>query len=490
MSELDLLHRLARVTKKRLTSGLDLPTITKFLKIDPHLGEAIRRAELQHQKISQEMGDFLHLPEEEQIALLQEGYVNFYPQAAINPYIALAAKGPWIITSCGAVIYDAGGYGMLGFGHNPSAINGTISPEQVMANIMTANFSQKKFIAAFQKEIGKNLPASPVPLYPKVLCLNSGSEGMTLASRFADINAKHMLGRDKKRRIKFLAIEGSFHGRTDRPAQFSHSSLLVYQNNLASFEHLDKLTVVKANNCAALRGIFAEAERQGEFFEAFYLEPVQGEGDPGKAVSPEFFRLARELSEKMGTLLIVDSIQSGIRAHGCLSIVDYPGMEGIPSPDIEVFSKALNAGQFPLSVVAVSAKTAELYVDGIYGNTMTSNPRALEVATAVLGQLSPTLSHNIVTMGKLLLAEFNTLQGEFPQIISHAQGTGLMLSLQINSERYSVTAAQGLEWRLRQAGCGVIHGGKNSLRFTPHFAITREEIALLLDKLRALFSTL
>jgi 4-aminobutyrate aminotransferase-like enzyme len=31
---------------------------------------------------------------------------------------------------------------------------------------------------------------------------------------------------------------------------------------------------------------------------------------------------------------------------------------------------------------------------------------------------------------------------------------------------------------------GVIHGGQNALRFTPHFAITSEEIDMIVDILR------
>ena len=51
---------------------------------------------------------------------------------------------------------------------------------------------------------------------------------------------------------------------------------------------------------------------------------------------------------------MVDSIQAGLRAHGTLSIVDYPGFEDAESPDIEAYSKALNAGQYPLSVLAMN----------------------------------------------------------------------------------------------------------------------------------------
>ena len=55
------------------------------------------------------------------ITELQEGFVNFYNPATVNPYVALAARGPWIITSHGAVVHDNGGYGMLGLATDPTA---------------------------------------------------------------------------------------------------------------------------------------------------------------------------------------------------------------------------------------------------------------------------------------------------------------------------------------------------------------------------------
>ncbi|MCA9572084.1 MAG: hypothetical protein KC656_29800, partial [Myxococcales bacterium] len=42
----------------------------------------------------------------------------------------------------------------------------------------------------------------------------------------------------------------------------------------------------------------------------------------------------------------------------------------------------------------------------------------------------------------------------------------------------------GLEEHCRVHGMGIIHGGKNALRFTPHFRITTAEIDLLMDVLR------
>ena len=39
------------------------------------------------------------------------------------------------------------------------------------------------------------------------------------------------------------------------------------------------------------------------------------------------------------------------------------------------------------------------------------------------------------------------------------------------------------EW-LREHGLGVIHGGANSLRFTPHFAVSSDEIELIVSMVK------
>ena len=37
---------------------------------------------------------------------------------------------------------------------------------------------------------------------------------------------------------------------------------------------------------------------------------------------------------------------------------------------------------------------------------------------------------------------------------------------------------------MREHGIGVIHGGANSLRFTPHFEVTSAEVDLIIDQVR------
>ncbi|HVC16176.1 MAG TPA: aminotransferase class III-fold pyridoxal phosphate-dependent enzyme, partial [Rhodanobacter sp.] len=151
--------------------------------------------------------------------------------------------------------------------------------------------------------------------------------------------------------------------------------------------------------------------------------------------------------------------------------------------DMETFSKALNAGQYPLSVLAVSERTAGLYRKGIYGNTMTTNPRALDVALATLDQLNDAVRDNIRERGKEFVDKLNVLKNELGGLITKVQGTGLLFSCELAPE-YKCYGADSTEEYLRERGIGVIHGGINSLRFTPHFNVTSAEVDLIVANVR------
>ena len=147
---------------------------------------------------------------------------------------------------------------------------------------------------------------------------------------------------------------------------------------------------------------------------------------------------------------------------------------------METYSKAINGAQYPLSVLAVTAHAAGLYRNGIYGNTMTGNPRALDIASTVLSQVTPELRANIRTKGAEAVAKLDALRAEHPELITKAQGTGLLFSCELGKQFKAYGAGSTEEW-LRVHGLGVIHGGENSLRFTPHFSITEDELDLMIN---------
>ncbi|OIO02453.1 MAG: hypothetical protein AUJ51_06360 [Elusimicrobia bacterium CG1_02_56_21] len=481
---LDKLHSLRSSAGPAFTKGLEDAEILKFLASDKDLARAIEAATENRGRLSAANEDLFKMEEKSLCLMLQQQILNFYPAASINHYVPLAAAGSWIITSHGAVMHDSGGYGMLGMGHAPRAVLAAMSEPFVMANVMTPSFSQHRLTERLSREIGRGRGTCP---YEKFVFLNSGSESVTFTCRVTDIHARTATdpaGKHAGKKIMRIAIAEGFHGRTEGPAHLSHSCRPAYAKHLASFRNPDNLIFVPINDLEALRKTFAEAEKNGIFIEALFMEPVMGEGIPGLALSREYYDEARALTKKMDTLLIVDSIQAALRAQGCLSIVDYPGFETCAPPDMETFSKALNAGQFPLSVAALSGAVAAEYVTGLYGNTMTGNPRAMEVGCLVLDSVTEEVRKNIRERGREFVVKFKALSEEFPGAIEQVVGTGLMVSAMLNPKRYSVLGSGGFEEFMRTHGIEMIHGGECGLRFTPSFNITSEEIDLIVSVIR------
>ncbi|MBT8092398.1 MAG: aminotransferase class III-fold pyridoxal phosphate-dependent enzyme [Gammaproteobacteria bacterium] len=467
-----------------ITRGLTDDIVLDFLAERADLATAIDRGYETFVALKESHADLLLLDESEQVRRSQQGLTNFYSTEGVSPYVAVGAAGPWIVTLKGAVVYDCGGYGMLGFGHSPATVLDAMNKPHVMANVMTPSINQFDFTERLKREIGHTRPEG-FP-FSTFICVNSGSEAMTVASRIADAKTRTLTdpgGRYEGRTICGLSLRGSFHGRTDRPARFSDSTHKHYEKHLATFREDDYLLTVAPNDIKALEAIFSGADADDVFIEAFFMEPIMGEGNPGLAIEPAFYQRARELTREHGTVFVVDSIQAGLRAHGVLSIIDYPGFGNLDAPDMESYSKALNGGQYPLSVLALSKSSARAYRPGLYGNTMTSNPRAMDIGVAVLDSLSDELRQNIRARGRDMLAKLVALVDETDGAVVSAQGTGLLLSCELD-ERYKIYGSNSTEDYLRRQGLAVIHGGEHSLRFTPVFNISDKEVDLIVDLTR------
>jgi len=482
-SVLEQLNAIRSNAGERRTVGLDDTTVCQFVTNDPTLAEAVNAATEEFESLSREFPELMALGEVEQVAEIEKSLVNFYSDDTVNPYVSMAACGPWIVTTKGAVLHDNGGYGMLGFGHVPEPIIDAMTKPQVMANVMTPSPSQYRLSEALTREIGQTLEGG-CP-FTHFLAMNSGSESVSVATRIADVNAKILTdegGRHAGKPVKKMSLAGGFHGRTGRPAQFSDSCLTAYSKHLATFRH-EHLITVEANDVDGLKAAYAAADADGYFIEAFFMEPVMGEGNPGVAITPEFYRTARALTKEHGTILLVDSIQAGLRTTGYLSFIDTPGFQDLEAPDMESYSKALNAGQYPLSILALTPDSAALYRKGIYGNTMTANPRAMDIGSAVLGMVTPEIRQNIVDRGNEFVEKLEALAVEVDGLITKVEGTGLLFSCELDP-MFKAYGTDSAEEFMRLQGVGVIHGGDNSLRFTPHFAVTTEEVDLIVDHVR------
>ena len=133
---------------------------------------------------------------------------------------------------------------------------------------------------------------------------------VTLASRIADINTRIMTdpnGRHASKPVRILSLKGSFHGRTDRPARFSDSTRPACCKYLASFRDYDNLLTVEPNNISQLEQVFDYADKHQLFIEAFFMEPVMGEGNPGQAITPT---MASMLTAKAFIIVIFGGLGS------------------------------------------------------------------------------------------------------------------------------------------------------------------------------------
>ena len=85
------------------------------------------------------------------------GWLPLYAADARQPFAPAASSGPWIVTTAGGTVYDAGGYGMLAFGHNPPAVARALAAPQHQANIMTPNAAQDAFARALWPHVGRRV---------------------------------------------------------------------------------------------------------------------------------------------------------------------------------------------------------------------------------------------------------------------------------------------------------------------------------------------
>jgi hypothetical protein len=154
MNVIELLKPLRARAGKVLSHGLSDATIAKFALNSAELRLAVTEAVAAFRDVSVNFPELMDQDEVQQIAAMQAGFVNFYAADNVNPYVAIAARGPWVITLKGAVLHDSGGYGMLGLGHAPQAILDVMAQPQVMANVMTASPSHLRLERALRAAIG------------------------------------------------------------------------------------------------------------------------------------------------------------------------------------------------------------------------------------------------------------------------------------------------------------------------------------------------
>jgi predicted acetylornithine/succinylornithine family transaminase len=294
-----------------------------------------------------------------------------------------------------------------------------------------------------------------------VFFTNSGTEAVEAALK---ISRKRQRQLGHPERSGFVALEGSFHGRTMGALSVTHTA--KYRE---PFEPLvPGVSFVAPDDAAALETVLRERAPA-----ALILEPIQGESGV-RCLDPHYLREARRLASETGTLLIHDEVQCGSGRTGTFLYGEQLDIH----PDIVTLAKPIAAG-LPMGMALVSSELAGTLQPGDHGSTFAGGPLACRGALCFLDEIEQHgLLENVRARGAELRAGLEDLRREFA-VVRELRGLGLIQGLRL--ER----GAEALQKQLYQDGLITNRTGGDVLRLLPPYVITQDEIAQGLELLRA-----
>ena len=394
------------------------------------------------------------------------------------PLVVEKAYGVWVDDVDGNRFLDCtSGIGVTNVGHcHPEIVKVLQAQSEKFFHFCGADFYyiQQTFLS--EKLVSVAPVEDGVPFFT-----NSGAESTEAAMKLA---------RYHTRRPRFMALRGSFHGRTFGAMSLT-SSKSVQRNRFAplvpevthvpnpycyrcpfnlSYPSCKIACVDYIDDC--LHSVCPHEE-----VAAFFAEPVQGEG--GYLVPPpEYFPKLKALLDKYGILLAMDEVQAGNGRTGKMFAIEHWGVK----PDILYTAKGLGSG-FPIGAM-VSRKAITQWSAGAHSNTYGANPMGCVVASKTLELLQDGLLENASERGSQLMNGLRKLQQK-REFIGDVRGLGLMVGIEIVKDRDKKTKNPELRNKLVmecfKRGLLTYYCGECVLRFIPPLIITEKQVDTILD---------
>ena len=370
-----------------------------------------------------------------------------------TPEIFVAGEGAWLIDDRGQRYLDfLGGIAVSALGHAHPVLTRALG-EQVGKVIHLSNLLRGEHTEVVAERLAR------LTEMDAVFFCNGGSEANEGAIKIAR-KAQRLRGAPE--RTSFVALHGSFHGRSI--GALSLTSKPAYRE---PFGPLLEVEFVEPEDSGALAAALAKMPA------ALFLEPIQGEGGI-RPLSHAFLRRARELCDESSTLLVHDEVQCGAGRTGRFLAAQHAGVR----PDLVTLAKPIAAG-IPLGAVLVSEALNEVLVPGDHGSTFGGGPLALCAARIFLEQLEEGgLLEAVRQRGIELEKGLDALVADFP-IVQGRRGLGLMQGLMVPGRAPELVAA------LRGHGLLSCAAGADVLRLLPPFVLTSEDLQEALQRLRA-----
>jgi acetylornithine aminotransferase len=326
----------------------------------------------------------------------------------------------------------------LGYGH-PAAVQALAEQAAVLGHVSNLFYSEPMVALA------ERLCA--LSGQDRAFFCNSGAEAVEAAIKLAR-RVGRARGGPAQHRI--VCVEGAFHGRTlaTLAAGSSAAKREPFEPVPAGFEH------VARNDVGALRAAV------GPETCAVLVEPIQGEGGVWK-IDADWLRLARELCDRHGALLLYDEVQTGVGRCGVWFCGELAGVR----PDAIAVAKGL-AGGLPIGAMLATDQPDAGFERGDHATTFGGSPPIAAAALAVLTAIErEDLVENARAVGEHIAARAGALPG-----VDHVRGAGLLLGIEL-AEAPAAEVAEAL----RARGVLVNAITPTALRLVPPLCLSRVE---------------
>lgn len=329
---------------------------------------------------------------------------------------------------------------------------------------------------------------------------SGGSDSVETAMRMA--RQYHRL-RGQPNRIKYLSLKKGYHGTHFGGASVNGNPRFrtTYEPLLPGCFHLPSPYTYRnpfnESDPAKLAQMVAQAMEDEIIFQdpstvaAFIMEPIQGAGG---VIVPDasFMKLARNICDKHGILMIADEVITGFGRTGDWSGSRHWGVQ----PDMMTLAKGITSAYFPVGATLVSAKVAEAFESdqsgegSIYhGYTYSAHPVGMAAVNACLSEtVRLDLKTNAATRGSQLFDGLKVLQADFDIIGDVRGGHGLMSAVELVSDRVTkspmeISSVKRAHKATYEAGTMVRVGG-NNLLMSPPLTLTETDVQKILADLR------
>lgn len=402
---------------------------------------------------------------------------------AVTPIVVDHASGATVTDVNGREYLDCfAGISVVNAGHcNPQVIAAAKAQMEKLVHCASYIYHARP-VADLAEKMAQIAPAG----LTKTFFGNGGAEAIEGALKLARLyTGKH----------EFIALQGSFHGR-------SFGALSITGNmgrKKRGGPYGAGVAFVPApyayrsqwpgdpeecgRQCAHMLEDVVRFATSGDVA-AFIAEPVMGEG--GIIVPPKnYFREVKKVLDQFGILFIADEVQSGFGRTGKMFAIEYYGV----TPDILVTAKGIADG-FPLSAFTTRLEIAAAYKPGDHLSTFGGNPVSCAAALANIEFMEKeNLPARAAELGEHVMAELRELQRQH-SIIGEVRGAGLMIGVELVKDEKLTPApleAEAIRDSLLRQGVLVGVGGSygNVVRFQPPLVITRQQIDRALNAFAA-----